>query len=276
MKFGIGSDVHGNWFALEAVIADMEKAEIEHDRIILQGDTLGYNADSEKCARNLSDTKIKVLMGNHDVAVLKKRGRAPANPLQAAAMERVNNFNPYAQAVVNYVSASASDECIDYIAKMPFMQRFNHSVAVHAGLHSFSDFGFYYAWETDEERLDAEVLGTFENMDALAKQIGHLINVCFIGHSHVQGFIRQMNPDFCRANEGDLLYVGDRKVKAIVDAGSIGQPRDGDPRAAWAEYNIDKGIVAFRRTQYDVDAAADANRKAGLPEIFADRLQEGN
>ena len=272
MKFGIGSDVHGNWFALEAVIADMEKAEIEHDRIILQGDTLGYNADSEKCARNLSDTKIKVLMGNHDVAVLKKRGRAPANPLQAAAMERVNNFNPYAQAVVNYVSASASDECIDYIAKMPFMQRFNHSVGVHEGLYDHSNYSFYFASEENPIVFGEQLNLTFEALENLSLP-GHRLRRCFIGHSHTPGLMVQGSIVFMPGRDKDTVYLGEDQ--AIVDVGSIGQPRDGDPRASWVEYDDEKETVTFRRVEYDIDATIARNNKIGIPEKLSDRLKIG-
>jgi diadenosine tetraphosphatase ApaH/serine/threonine PP2A family protein phosphatase len=270
----IGSDVHGNYHALEAVVADMERRGIPIDRLVLLGDTVGYNANSEKCARQVAENNVTSLLGNHGVIVLEKKGVTPPNRQMRDAMANTGQFNVLADAGADYAARTLSDDSIDYLSKRPFEARFNHSIGTHGGFLSFPQF-FYFARESPE-RLEAEVECTFLTMKMKNDQPGsHPLKMCFVGHSHTPGYIRERWPIFYAAEDGQVIDVSASPLMMILDVGSIGQPRDRDPRASWVEYDMDKGVITFRRTPYDIDAAAAANKRAGLPDKLSERLYAG-
>ncbi len=278
MKLGIGSDVHSNWPALEAVVADMKSKGV--DQIIFLGDLVGYNAHPEKCVRYVAEHGIRAIAGNHCVAVLKEKERAPANRVQEAAMASISVecFNKHAMTGLDHSILTLSDESVDFLSKLPFLERFNHSVGAHTTYDPEDpfDYGFYFARDDKTIMFGPKVQNTFAAMDELAQTPGNEgLNTCFVGHSHSAGFVAG-NPVFANAQEGYELHVGNRKRKTIVDVGSVGQPRDCNPRASWVEYDLDKEVIIFRRTPYDIDKVADDNHVAGLPKFLSSRLYDGH
>ncbi len=240
MKYIVISDVHSNLEAFSAVVDSFP--ERSGSRIISAGDVVGYGADPDECialARSLGAANI---MGNHDAAVIDRTD--------------ISFFNRYARAAVLWTKENTGEAGLEYLRGLPLVREEDLFTVAHGTLHCPE--GFIYMMGA------AEALHTFE---VLTKQI------CFVGHSHVPGvFILR---------EGRLFQSFKRKIKIekdasyIINAGSVGQPRDNDNRACYCVYDTDKGEVEFRRIEYDIKTAHDKIIRAGLPEMLAERLWHG-
>jgi len=216
----IGSDPHSNPFALEAVIADVEKHGIKREDIWILGDNIGYNAYPNETVKIIKDSGIHSLFGNHDIAVLQEKGITTSSLLLYMALHSIGCFNSHAEIARLYTADNLSDESTDFLKNLSFSQRFNHSIGVHSRPYNFGDFGFYFAYEDNNKRFQKEVNKTFETMSGREKCTNHEINVCFVGHSHRPGYIMQ-EPDkenhvFIPAVWGDIVHVGDRTKKYII------------------------------------------------------------
>lgn len=241
MRVLLFSDVHGNLEALESVLADASKHGF--DRAVCLGDTVGYGADPGPCVSAVSALpKGAAVLGNHDAAVLDRRGRA--------------YLNPAAQAGVKYSEKELSTDHVDYLKSLPLLIETAEFAASHASPHRPSD--WLYVLDPPEAR---EALRATQSP------------VVFIGHTHFplahDGSGRVVRLTAARPLR---LRTGERW---LVNVGSVGQPRDGDPRAAYVIYDDAERIVRLFRVDYDVDAAAAKILDAGLPAILADRLRRG-
>jgi diadenosine tetraphosphatase ApaH/serine/threonine PP2A family protein phosphatase len=246
LRVAVVSDIHSNLPALEAVLEAVEGAEI--DRIWCLGDLVGYGADPDACTALTRERCEVSLIGNHDLAVLD-------------ALD-ISSFSPTAKAAVEWTRENAAPETFAYLAaQSPALE--------HEG------FGLFHAsprdpiWEYVLSIDQAEA-----GLDAQSERIG------LIGHSHValfftrpEGGPRRAYAHGAQAGDGALLDVDDGGW--LLNPGSVGQPRDGDPRAAWLELDLAEWTARFHRVPYDVAAAAASIRAAGLPDSLAERLQIG-
>ena len=269
-KYGITGDIHGNDVAFEEVVHDMEKHGITTDHIIVLGDIIDYNAHSNRCARLAAESGIRAVAGNHDIRIVGDRGEALPSDEHIQAYGLMGPWNLVAEICREYTEQTLSEDAAKYIANRPLMERFDHSVATHAGLLP----GWNYFAYDNEPGFQDIVHANMLLMMWLRQQPGNEgVNVCFVAHSHRPGHVKENH--FVPAYEGMELDVGDRNKIHTVDAGSAGQPRDGDKRASWLEYNATAGKIIFRRTAYDIDRIAAANMAAGLPAFVSARLYQG-
>jgi diadenosine tetraphosphatase ApaH/serine/threonine PP2A family protein phosphatase len=236
------SDVHSNIEALEAVLADASTRGF--DRAVCLGDIVGYGADPEACTSRVSGLpQGAAVLGNHDAAVIDLRGRG--------------DLNPVAREGVKYSEKKLSAKSIDYLGTLPLV--FDSSevfVACHASPQKPHEWPY--------------ILDPPEAREALRATTRPLI---FIGHTHYpllhDGFARSVT---LSAGAAVKVRAGERY---IVNVGSVGQPRDGDPRAAYVIFDDVERAVRLFRVRYDVDTAARKILDAGLPEILADRIRRG-
>jgi predicted phosphodiesterase len=240
------SDVHSNLPALEAVLEAVEKAGA--DQLWCLGDLVGYGADPDACTALVRDRSEVCLVGNHDLAVLGELD--------------VSSFSETAKAAVEWTKAEASEETLGFLGGLePALE--------HGG------FGLFHAsprdpvWEYVLSIDQAEA-----GLDEQEQRIG------LIGHSHValfftrpQGRPRPGYAHGAQAGDGALLDIDDGAW--LLNPGSVGQPRDGDPRAAWLELDTDEWTARFHRVPYDIAAAAASILAAGLPDPLAERLAIG-
>ena len=242
MRIAVISDIHGNRPALEAVLAEIDDERV--DRIWCLGDIVGYGAEPDACSELTADRADECLAGNHDLAV---RGDIS-----------LSEFSRGAELAARWTQETLSGENLAYLHEL-------EPKGVERGV------GLYHAsprdpvWEYVLSTLQAELC-----LDAQAER------VCLIGHSHVAlAFMRQEgNPATGEpCPEGTTLDLGEGEW--LVNPGSVGQPRDGDPRAAWLMLDTSAWTAHFRRTEYDIPAAAAAIRAARLPDSLAERLQYG-
>jgi len=240
VRYGIISDIHGNLEALETVIKELKAARI--DSIFCAGDIVGYGANPKTCLDMIRDLKTVCVAGNHDWAVSGK-----FNPA---------GFNEVALRAVEWTRGQLTSEDLTYINSLGLVHKENGLTMVHGTLSEPEHF-HYMVYLTDAEE-------TMNLMDGF---------VCFIGHTHAPQIIVQEENEVKCLNE--LKVNMDPERKYLVNVGSVGQPRDGNPKAAYCIYDSENRSAEIRRTAYDVAKAQNKIIGAGLPEVLAERLAVG-
>ena len=239
MRYAILSDIHGNRDALEAVLEDIEQQVV--DACVCLGDIVGYGPEPAECLRTIQKYAGVTIAGNHDFA--------------AANRLNISTFNVLARAATLWTREALDDEDIEYLANLPLVASFGDFEVVHGTTHSPELFDYV------QTSYDAHLA------------MSHMkCPVCFIGHSHIP-------VNFVQAEIISYSFDTELRVpeggRVIVNVGSVGQPRDRDPRSAYAVYDTEEKVVRLRRVAYDVEAVAEKIRKAGLPEQLGERLKLG-
>ncbi len=236
------SDIHANLAALEAVMAEVEQAG-SVDAIWVLGDTVGYGPDPNECIELVRGSADMVVAGNHELAATGKMS--------------TEEFNAYAAVAAEWTEKSLTDSVAEYIAGMPLRLEHGDFTLVHG---SPRDPVWEYLLSDDGFKANLE---HFETPG------------CVVGHSHLQ-FLVQVPDDAAMVahSEEDIdMPVGDGRF--FINPGSVGQPRDGDPRAAYALYDDGERAVTFKRVEYDIGATQKRMESAGLPELLIERLSHG-
>jgi predicted phosphodiesterase len=242
MQVAIVSDVHGNRHAFEAVLAGIEGAEV--DEVWCLGDLVGYGAEPDACVALARENADLCLGGNHDLAV---RGDLP-----------LSEFSRGAELAARWTQDAIAPDTLAFLRELQ-TQALGEPV------------GLYHAsprdpvWEYVLSALQADLC-----LDVQRHR------VCLIGHSHVAlSFSRREG----ETATGEVRPAGaELELDAgewLLNPGSVGQPRDGDPRAAWMLLDLERWRARYMRTEYDVAGAAAAIRAARLPDSLAERLQYG-
>ncbi len=244
MRAAIISDIHSNLPALEAVLDDID--EIGADEIWCLGDIVGYGADPNDCTTLIRERTAHSLIGNHDLAVL---GNIDAT-----------TFSAHAAFAVAWTKEVCSYETLEFLSGLgPSSER--------------DGVGLFHASPRDP--VWEYVLSFEQATECLEMQPEP---VCMIGHSHVA--LHFTGPDVDGQVKGAQALAGTEldlsHGRWLINPGSVGQPRDGDPRAAWLEFDDDGWKSTHHRVKYDIDAASDAIIAAGLPAHLAERLHMGH
>lgn len=237
MKVGVVSDIHANLVALETVLAEMGPV----DALWVCGDTVGYGPDPSDVLALLAERKATIVAGNHDRAV--------------ARGEDLDFFNPPAAVAAKMHQRWLSPAERDMLAALPRTLETNNVTLCHGSLRD-------PLWEyVTNPRSAAASL-------ALART-----SHCCAGHTHVPSLFRADG----RAEPGRVRYDVAYALapRAFLNPGSVGQPRDGDPRAAYAVIDLAMSTVTFHRSPYRLEETQRRIRERGLPSIFADRLAFG-
>lgn len=247
MRLAIVSDIHANLPALEAVVDDVTGAGIE--RIWCLGDVVGYGAEPDACAALVAERCELCLVGNHDLAVL-------------GALD-ISSFSPAAAEAVRWTREQARPETISFLEGLEPADTEREPAVYHASPRD--PIWEYVLWpEQAAECIEAQER-----------------RVSLIGHSHVALFfaLPDEGDEPAREARGAQAAAGTRleldRGRWLINPGSVGQPRDGDPRAAWLELDTREWTASYHRAAYDIDRAADAIAVAGLPEHLARRLYVG-
>jgi len=238
LRAAVVTDIHANLPALEAVLEATEEAGMEE--VWCLGDVVGYGVEPDACAALVRNRCQACLVGNHDLAVL-------------GALD-IASFSEAAAAAVEWTREQVTEDTLEFLRELePSGER--------------EGIGLYHAsprdpvWEYVLSGEQAEA-----GMNANARRIG------LIGHSHVALFFRRTTAG--RGEETRGAQASSRN-EWLVNPGSVGQPRDGDPRAAWLELDTEAATARFHRVAYDVERAAGPIVAAGLPNRLADRLYTG-
>lgn len=245
MKVAVISDIHANRHALEAVLQAIDRSGV--DEIWFLGDAVGYGAFPDECVRILKERCAVFLLGNHDLAALREID--------------IGSFSPSAAASAHWTRDRMAEETFEVLRSLEGTSTRREGV------------GLFHASPRDpiwEYVVDSELAE--DNLDIQEERIA------LIGHSHIALYFTRVD-ELSRvasvlAPEGTELTMSGGMW--LLNPGSVGQPRDGDPRAAWAELDTETLSIRFNRVEYDVEAAAGAIREAGLPAHLGDRLFKGH
>jgi predicted phosphodiesterase len=242
MRIAIVSDIHGNRHAFDAVLDAIEASDCEEMWCL--GDLVGYGADPDACVDLARRHAAVCLAGNHDLGV---RGDLP-----------LEQFSRGAALAAKWTQETIRPETREYLDQLE-------------PSNLDEEVGLYHAsprdpvWEYVLSPLQAEL--------CLDEQRHRL---CLIGHSHVAlSFGRAAGAPATGETRAPDEELDLSQGEWLVNPGSVGQPRDGDPRAAWLELDLDEMTAMYRRTEYDIDGAAAAIRAARLPDSLAERLSFG-
>ena len=239
MPYLIASDIHGNREALEAVLED---AQGRYDRILCLGDLAGYGADPNFVIDWARANVAAIVRGNHDK--------------MCCGLDQLEFYNPAAQASAIWTRKILTEENLNYLANLP------------RGPRRCGDFDLVHGSPLDEDEY------LIEPADVAGMRMQLAVQLSFFGHTHVQGGFLMARGGVKRIGPARALELEPDKCY-LVNPGAVGQPRDGNPRAAYALYSPESRVAEFRRVTYNVEKAAAKIRAAGLPEILAARLYEG-
>ncbi|MCX7793636.1 MAG: metallophosphatase family protein [Thermodesulfovibrionales bacterium] len=237
------SDVHGNLEALNTVISDIKRNQIKN--IIFLGDAVGYGPDPEAVLEILKNECISMVAGNHDRAVI--------DP----SLDEY--FNEIARDAILWTRSVLTKKSFDFLKTLPLKSNYMYKeidiLAVHASPREPEE------WHYIITLRDAMINFYYFNE-----------RLCFIGHSHSPFIVE-------KTDQGELIIRTDRpcmikdKSRYIINAGSVGQPRDGDPRACYAIFN--GSGINFIRLPYDIEKTQKKMKDVGLPYPLIDRLKKG-
>ncbi len=238
------SDIHANADALDAVAREI--ARRRPDRVVHLGDLVGYNAEPERCVAWAAASGVDGVMGNHDAVVC---GRSDGE-----------NFNPAAITAARWSASRVSGGSAAFLSRLPERVAIGDDILLVHGAPSDPDRYLFLPGDAEDE------------MAAFPAEAGP--RVVFFGHTHVPAaFVRKGGgPAASAPLDGFRLARGDR---AMLNPGSVGQPRDRDPRASFLIFDTGTGEASWIRVPYDVKACREKVLAAGLPRFFAARLSEG-
>ncbi|MFO0934110.1 MAG: metallophosphoesterase family protein [Planctomycetota bacterium] len=240
MRYAILGDIHSNVEALRAVLDALDQQPF--NGLLCTGDLVGYGASPREVIRLVRDLEPTVLVGgNHDWAAA---GRLP-----------LEYFNPFARDAILWTRKVLDRHDLEWLGRHPALVMRGEVTVSHGTIHDPE--AFDYLQSAYDAHLSFSQLRT---------------PYAFVGHSHVPVTFRSGTAVTYMI--GDVIELGDA-AQAVMNVGSVGQPRDEDPRAAYGIFDVKTRTLEVHRVEYDVEAAAARIRDAGLPEFLGDRLRIG-
>lgn len=239
MRYAVLGDIHANLEAFEVVLRDSQEQKCTHYCCV--GDVVGYNANPRECLAKVRELNCPCVRGNHDE--------------YCSSEDELDGFNPHAAEAVNWTRKQLAKEDRQWLRDLKYIRLVHSFSIVHATLDLPQRWGYVF------DKLMAAASFTYQNTQ-----------VCFYGHTHVPvAFVRD---SVVRGGTYSKFKVEPGK-KYFVNVGSVGQPRDGNPKAAYVIYDLDESTIELRRLDYDIPKAQRKIREAGLPTRLADRLALG-
>jgi predicted phosphodiesterase len=245
LRYLVLTDLHAN---LEALTAVLQSAGGDYDRILCLGDLVGYGADPNAVTDWVRANAAVVVRGNHDRA--------------CAGLEDLAWFNPVARIAAEWTHHQLTPENREYIAALP------------KGPIAVEDFQVMHGSLLDEDEYMVQPSDASQAFPYLETSLA------FFGHTHLQGGFEwahsrvRVIPRLAPGEKESVLEL-DPDSAYLINPGSVGQPRDADPRAAYALYNPEDKFVTYRRIPYDITTAQEKIHNAELPDVLADRLTVG-
>jgi len=238
-RYAIIADIHANLEAFKVVLEDIKLQNCTH--VVCLGDVVGYGANPKECLDIVREMKIPCIKGNHDE--------------MCSVDKNLEGFNPYAAEAIMWTRDQLTDDDRQWLRELKYQRLIANFTIVHATLDLPHQWGYVF------DKLMAAASFTYQNTQ-----------VCFFGHTHVPlAFIRD---SVVRGGTYSKFKVEPGK-KYFVNVGSIGQPRDNDPRAGYVVYDMNENTIELRRLEYDIPTAQKKILAAGLPARLAERLAYG-
>ena len=246
-SLAIISDIHGNYTALKSVLEKIDELDTDISDIMCLGDLVGYNPEPEKSVNKIREVCSKVIAGNHDKAMVgelntnwfrgpvKKSIRWTQNNLSQSSLEYLRELNTREDIVING----------------------NKIILAHGSPNENAPFTYIFN-KFDIQNIEPLIMNS---------------NILFIGHTHIP---------YCFCNKGDGWVNIDQKdfeinpdYNYIINVGSVGQPRDRDPRSSFVIFDSKKNHIMFKRNKYNIEEVQQKFKETDLPEAFSLRLKQG-
>jgi diadenosine tetraphosphatase ApaH/serine/threonine PP2A family protein phosphatase len=244
MRIAVIADIHANGDALHAVLERIHSLTI--DEIVCLGDIVGYNADPNECVDVLKNEQGQRILGNHDAV--------------AAGLEEPDRFTPLAHDAILWTRDQLTGETRQFLLDLPREEQVRDFFLFHGFIHDTNR----YLVSRDDALCNFRMLSALPTPPSLA----------FFGHTHVQkAWSEHQGSVSAMPAVDEVVLVSGRRY--LINPGSVGQPRDGDPRAAFLVYDDQDRRVSFYRVAYDIPACQNRILRAGLPPQLAERLAWG-
>jgi predicted phosphodiesterase len=239
MRIALFGDIHANLEALEAVLEDAATQEVTD--YVCMGDIVGYNADPSACLELVRAMDCPTVKGNHDE--------------DASGGHSLESMNPVAATALEWTRQQLTTEQRQWLSRLRMVRQVSDFTVVHSTLDQPANWNY--------------VTNRFDAMSNFSYQF---TQICFHGHTHVPRVY--VKNDRVREVPAESVAIEDG-AKYFINAGSVGQPRDGDWRACYAIYDIERQLIAFRRVEYDLAKTQAKILAADLPPMLAERIAEG-
>lgn len=243
MRVVVVADVHANIEAFQAVLRDAEEGAAV-DAVWSLGDLVGYGPDPIACIEMLQRYPHEAVSGNHDLA--------------AAGVIGVEDFNPYAAAAAQWTATRLSEETKAWLAGLPRVSGDEHGFTLTHG--SLNDPTWEYLVLPDAAQ---------EHMAQQTTPYG------LVGHTHFPRVFYDAGLEVTSVSIADGSVLPLDEARFVANPGSVGQPRDGDPRAAYAVVDTEARRLSFHRVEYEITLTQRKMREAGLPDVLWQRLMRG-
>jgi diadenosine tetraphosphatase ApaH/serine/threonine PP2A family protein phosphatase len=241
MKLALISDIHANLEALEAVLKKIDTQET--DRLYCLGDIVGYGCDPVACIEVVRKHCDEILIGNHDFVALN--------------LEPGMRMNSHARQAMEFTTSCLGDKELSWLADLDLECQIEDLHLVHAS--PFEPDQWHYIINEDDARL---------GMSQLKKRIG------FIGHTHLPMVFSEKVDGSCRVKVGHDCIPGEES-RHIINVGSVGQPRDKDPRACYVTYDTTTCELNYHRVEYDIKLTQQKMIQANVPKMLIERIEVG-
>jgi diadenosine tetraphosphatase ApaH/serine/threonine PP2A family protein phosphatase len=246
MRLAVIADVHSNLEALASVLSQIDQERVE--AILNLGDLVGYNACPNECLELLQSRQVLSLAGNHDLALFDQ--------------ERAQYFNIIAYEALMWCRQQVRPEFLEFLRDLPLQQE---------------QPGKFLACHGTPASPDTYIAYHFQGKRVLKHLLGHPdTRVCFFGHTHRRAlWYRDIRGKVALRSTAPAKIRLSREEHYLINPGSVGQPRDGNPEAAYAIFDDDEFSIQFKSVPYDIDGAQRHILAAGLPAFLAERLGRG-
>jgi diadenosine tetraphosphatase ApaH/serine/threonine PP2A family protein phosphatase len=244
MRIGLFSDVHANLAAVEVVLEELEKKQV--DEYVCLGDVVGYGASPNECCDLVRKYAKVTIVGNHDAAV---SGRMD-----------YSYYYDQARNALDWTASQINDDNMEWLASLPY-------------LHHEEEYNITYSHGAPHNPEDFNYIFNMEQAREASRFREELKQVTFIGHSHLCRVFVFDDEDVLQMVPGALDLEDGKQY--VISIGSVGQPRDYDPRAAYAIFDTEKRTIEQFRVEYDVELSAHRIFEARLPDAFGKRLFVG-
>ena len=246
MRIAVISDIHGNLEALSSVIFDTRSRKV--DKIVCLGDVIGYGASPNECVEMVRAECDFCLIGNHEAAVFDN--------------VVLQEFNEYAKIAINWTRENLTSKASDFINSLSMSQIFDCFTAVHST--PYEPHLWYYISSLEDALFNFNFFNT---------------RFCLIGHTHVPGIIAMEEDGSVSVLQPKTFNYGaafSERAKFIINVGSVGQPRDKNPKSCYVIIDTNEKELSFLRVSYDIAQYKRKMRIAGMPEFLISRVIDGN
>jgi len=250
MLYAVLSDIHSNLEAFSRVLERIDALDVA--RIICLGDIVGYNAAPNECVNIIKKLSITSVAGNHDEAA--SSGAAPYN------------LNPMAEEAILWTRKELSEENRDFLKGLPLdIEVDGRFTAVHSPRKT----------ENNYIRSKSAAEAVFDMMRKTGESVSYSTpSLTFFGHTHIRCVYAEKDKKISEKEPKETLIL-EKGARYLINPGSVGQPRGGDPRASFLTFDSESCEIYFYLVDYDTEKAAEKVRTAGLPELLAKRLSLG-